>query len=72
MESEHSGLRCVADDALLRRLQRPEFGSIVGNTVLEGQDPHAVGVVSKKPDDAEPTVKRRGSLRKASAARGFG
>ena len=68
-----TGTFCGASDGtLLQRLQRTEFGSIVGNTVLEGQDPHAVGVVTKKLGDAEPIGRRRGSLRKTSTGKGFG
>ena len=62
----------ATDGTLLQRLQRTEFGSIVGNTVLEGQDPHAVGVVTKKLGDAEPVVRRRGSPQKGSPGKGFG
>ena len=59
----------------MRRIQRPEFTSISGDTALENQDPHAIGVAIKasaREAAAEPMLMGRKAVRKASTAKGFG
>ena len=59
----------------MRRIQRPEFTSISGDTALEGQDPHAIGVAIKTmagAEAAEPAIRGRRAAKKTSTAKGFG
>ena len=62
------------DDALLRRIQRPEFQLVRGDTALEGQDPHAVGVAIKAAavKDIEPSLMGRKPLKRSKSTKGFG
>lgn len=64
----------MTDDSMLRKIQRSEFQLIRGDTALENQDPHAVGVAIKAAavKDPEPSLMGRKALKRAKSAKGFG